>query len=72
MTCQQLSLDCQQPMAAISVRGLDDGQLAALKEQARREGISLNRRVRERLNGQTNRGGDTHDDQVDGLQVIRS
>jgi len=49
-------------MAAISVRGLDDGQLEALKEQARRQGISLNRLVLERLSGQANRGGHTHDD----------
>ena len=49
-------------MAAISVRGLDDAQLEALKEQARRQGISLNRLVLERLSGQNSRGGSTHDD----------
>lgn len=36
-------------MAAISVRGLDDSQLQALKAEARRQGISLNRLVLERI-----------------------
>jgi hypothetical protein len=36
-------------MAAISVRGLDDAQLRSLKAQARRQGISLNRLVLQRI-----------------------
>lgn len=38
-------------MAAISVRGLDDGQLSQLKEQAHQQGISLNRLALNRLTG---------------------
>ena len=38
-------------MAAISVRGLDDSQLQALKAQARRQGIGLNRHVVQRITG---------------------
>ena len=39
-------------MAAISVRGLDEAQLHHLKEQARQQGISLNRLVLHRLAGE--------------------
>lgn len=40
-------------MAAISVRGLADAQLEALKRQAQRQGISLNRLALQRLTGNT-------------------
>ncbi|MEB3185051.1 MAG: hypothetical protein VKM97_04115 [Cyanobacteriota bacterium] len=40
-------------MAAISVRGLDEAQLDHLKEQARQQGISLNRLALHRLIGQS-------------------
>lgn len=36
-------------MAALSVRGLSEGQLASLKREARRQGISVNRLVLRRL-----------------------
>jgi hypothetical protein len=38
-------------MAAISIRGLDTEQLAQLKSEASRLGISLNRLVLQRLTG---------------------
>ena len=38
-------------VAAISIRGLDDDQLDALKQQARQKGISLNRLVLNQLTG---------------------
>ena len=36
-------------MAALSVRGLSEAQLASLKREARRQGISVNRLVLQRL-----------------------
>lgn len=36
-------------MSTFSVRGLSDHQLASLKEQARRQGISMNRLALHRL-----------------------
>ena len=36
-------------MAALSVRGLSEAQLANLKQEARRQGISVNRLVLQRL-----------------------
>ena len=36
-------------MAALSVRGLSASQLAALKQEARRQGISMNRLALQRL-----------------------
>lgn len=36
-------------MAALSVRGLSEAQLAHLKQEARRQGISVNRLVLQRL-----------------------
>jgi hypothetical protein len=38
-------------MAALSVRGLSEAQLANLKQEARRQGISVNRLVLQRLAG---------------------
>jgi hypothetical protein len=38
-------------MAALSVRGLSEAQLAYLKQEARRQGISVNRLVLQRLAG---------------------
>jgi hypothetical protein len=38
-----------QDVAAISVRGLDETQLRNLKAQARRQGVSLNRLVLQRI-----------------------
>ena len=39
----------QATMAALSVRGLSEAQLANLKQEARRQGISVNRLVLQRL-----------------------
>ena len=39
----------QATMAALSVRGLSEAQLASLKREARRQGISMNRLVLQRL-----------------------
>jgi hypothetical protein len=36
-------------MAALSVRGLSEAQLTSLKQEARRQGISVNRLVLQRL-----------------------
>ncbi len=49
-------------MAAISVRGLDASQLQDLKNEAQREGISLNRLVLQRLTGADNTGDRIHND----------
>ena len=49
-------------MAAISVRGLDDSQLQDLKQQAQRQGISLNRLALERLTGSTHDPSERHHD----------
>ena len=49
-------------MAAISVRGLDDSQLQDLKQQALRQGISLNRLALERLTGSSHQSGEPHHD----------
>ena len=49
-------------MAAISVRGLDDSQLQALKQQAQRQGISLNRLALERLTGSSPDRNERHHD----------
>jgi len=49
-------------MAAISVRGLDASQLQDLKNEAQREGISLNRLVLQRLTGAHNTGDRIHHD----------
>lgn len=49
-------------MTAISVRGLEDNQLQALKEQAQRQGISLNRLVLERLGGAPRASGQPFSD----------
>ncbi|MBM5785676.1 MAG: antitoxin [Cyanobacteria bacterium K_DeepCast_35m_m1_288] len=49
-------------MAAISVRGLDASQLQDLKNEAQREGISLNRLVFQRLTGARNTGDRIHHD----------
>mgnify|MGYP006278298487 CR=1 FL=1 len=38
-------------MAVISVRGLDETQLEHLKEQARRQGVSMNKLALQRLIG---------------------
>ena len=38
-------------MAVISVRGLDEAQLQQLKDQARRQGVSMNTLVLQRLIG---------------------
>lgn len=38
-------------VVAISIRGLNEGQLDALKQQARQKGISLNRLVLDQLTG---------------------
>ncbi len=38
-------------MAALSVRGLSEAQLANLKQEARQQGISVNRLVLQRLAG---------------------
>jgi hypothetical protein len=40
-----------QTVAAISIRGLNDDQFDALKQQARQKGISLNRLVLNQLTG---------------------
>ncbi|MCT4367011.1 MAG: hypothetical protein N3Z28_05000 [Synechococcaceae cyanobacterium MAG-AL2] len=50
-------------MATISVRGLDDSQLERLKQEARAEGVSLNRRVLQVLQGSTAtpKSGSHHD-----------
>jgi uncharacterized protein YicC (UPF0701 family) len=49
-------------MAAISVRGLDESQLQDLKNEAQREGISLNRLVLQRLTGADNTRDRIHHD----------
>jgi hypothetical protein len=53
-------------MPAISVRGLDEAQLNQLKEQARQQGISLNRLVLRRLTGESSEANNRHHD-LDGL-----
>lgn len=50
-------------MANISVRGLDDARLERLKQEARGEGVSLNRKVLQVLQGSTAApGSDGHHD----------
>ena len=49
-------------MPAISVRGLDETQLDHLKEQARQQGISLNRLVLRRLTGESSAPQNQHHD----------
>jgi len=49
-------------MPAISVRGLDGAQLNQLKEQARQQGISLNRLVLRRLTGESSAPNNQHQD----------
>jgi hypothetical protein len=49
-------------MAAISVRGLEADQLQSLKDQASRQGISLNRLVLQRLSGDTSPSRQSHAD----------
>ena len=49
-------------MPGISVRGLDEVQLDQLKEQARQQGISLNRLVLRRLTGDTSEPNTRHHD----------
>ena len=49
-------------MAACNVRGLRDDQLQVLKDQAQRQGISLNRLVLQRLSGQDGPVERAHDD----------
>lgn len=49
-------------MAAISVRGLEADQLQALKDQASRQGISLNRLVLQLLSGDTSASCHSHAD----------
>ena len=49
-------------MAAISVRGLAASQLQALKDQAQRQGISLNRLVLQRLSGEDSSASQPHND----------
>jgi hypothetical protein len=49
-------------MAAISVRGLDNSQLQELKQQAQRQGISLNRLALQRLTGNTGEPDASHHD----------
>ena len=49
-------------MPAISVRGLDESQLDQLKEQARQQGISLNRLVLRRLTGESSAPHNQHHD----------
>ena len=49
-------------MAAISVRGLDDSQLQELKQQAHRQGISLNRLALQRLTGNKREPDESHHD----------
>ena len=49
-------------MAAISVRGLDDAQLRNLKAQARRQGVSLNRLVLQRITEAVPGPNQSHDD----------
>lgn len=49
-------------MATISVRGLDSDQIEALKDLARRQGISLNRLVLERLQDGRGSEGRPHED----------
>jgi hypothetical protein len=48
-------------MAALSVRGLSEAQLAGLKREARRQGISVNRLVLQRL-GSSEPGSTAADD----------
>ena len=54
-------------MAAISVRGLSDQQLAALKREASSKGISMNRLALQRLvqEGKPDEGGSSNE--LDGL-----
>jgi hypothetical protein len=49
-------------MAAISVRGLDEAQLRNLKAQARRQGVSLNRLVLQRITEAVPGQNQSHDD----------
>ena len=49
-------------MPPISVRGLDETQLDHLKEQARQQGISLNRLVLRRLTGESSAPHNQHHD----------
>ena len=49
-------------MAAISVRGIAAAQLEALKHQAQRQGISLNRLVLQRLSGGSSADPKPHHD----------
>ncbi len=49
-------------MAAISVRGLEAHQLQALKNEAQRQGISLNKPALQRLTGSGDNAAGAHDD----------
>jgi hypothetical protein len=49
-------------MAAISVRGLEAQQLQDLKNEAQRQGISLNKLALQRLMGSGDNAAGTHDD----------
>jgi ABC-type uncharacterized transport system substrate-binding protein len=49
-------------MAAISVRGLEAQQLQDLKNEARRQGISLNKLALQRLTGSGDNAAAAHDD----------
>ncbi len=49
-------------MAAIRVRGLEAQQLEDLKNEAQRQGISLNKLALQRLTGSGDNAAGTHDD----------
>jgi hypothetical protein len=49
-------------MAAISVRGLEAHQLQDLKNEAQRQGISLNKLALQRLTGSGDNAAGAHDD----------
>jgi hypothetical protein len=49
-------------MAAISVRGLEAQQLQDLKNEAQRQGISLNKLALQRLTGSGDNAEETHHD----------